>query len=104
MNLLIYLFVISFVIIVYLYLYEREENDKWLKLKEVRIRVKRFEQYGLSCMYLSGSNIDISRFITFLTEKEYRAIKDKILKGEDEGIVDYFDLKLKLKSYANIKL
>jgi len=55
-------------------------------------------------MYLSVENIDISRFIVFLSKKGYRAIKDKILKGKDEDIIDYFDLKLQLKLYANINL
>lgn len=103
-DLLIYLFVISFVIIVFLYLYVGEEDDKRLTLMKVHVKVKKFEQYGLSCMYLSGPQVDISRFITFLTKKEYRAIKDKILKGKDEDNIDYFDLKLQLKLYANITL
>lgn len=103
-DLLIYLFVISFVIIVFLYLYVGEEDDRELKLMKVHVKVKRFDEFGLSCMYLDGPNIDISRFIVFLTKKQYRAIKDKILKGKDEDIIDYFDLKLQLKLYANIKI
>lgn len=98
------MFVIGFVIIVFLYLYEGKEEDKETKLMKVHAKVKRFDEFGLSCMYLSGSNIDVSQFITFLTEKEYRIIKDKILKGEDEDVIDYFDLKLQLKLYANIKI